>query len=60
MLGWRERDLQLAYLPFLHGQGLANYFSDPVFRRAVKIAPETDPRPAIMYFLDIFSNPTLM
>src|SRR5262249_50858523 len=26
-LGWRERDIQHAYLPFLKGQGLANYFT---------------------------------
>src|SRR5690348_9433038 len=31
MLGWRERDLQHPYLPFLLGDGLANYFTDPVF-----------------------------
>src|ERR1700689_1805119 len=29
MLGWRPRDLQAAYLPFLEGVGVANYFSDP-------------------------------
>ena len=28
-LGWRPRDLQHAYLPFLKGEGVANYFSDP-------------------------------
>jgi lactate 2-monooxygenase len=33
MLGWRSRDLEGAYLPFLHGKGLAQYMSDPVFRR---------------------------
>ncbi|HEV2248985.1 MAG TPA: lactate 2-monooxygenase [Candidatus Limnocylindria bacterium] len=32
MLGWRGRDLDLAYLPFLRGKGLAQYTSDPVFR----------------------------
>lgn len=32
MLGWRPRDLQQAYLPFLHGKGLAQYLSDPVFQ----------------------------
>src|SRR2546422_147232 len=26
-LGWRPRDLQHAYLPFLKGQGVANYLS---------------------------------
>jgi isopentenyl diphosphate isomerase/L-lactate dehydrogenase-like FMN-dependent dehydrogenase len=59
MLGWRERDLQQAYLPFLHGQGLANYFTDPVFRAALPAPPERDPRPAIQYFLEIFSNPSV-
>ena len=32
MLGWRPRDLDLAYLPFLHGRGIAQYSSDPAFR----------------------------
>lgn len=32
MLGWRARDLDLAYLPFLRGKGIAQYTSDPVFR----------------------------
>ncbi|MDQ3017126.1 MAG: alpha-hydroxy-acid oxidizing protein, partial [Bacteroidota bacterium] len=31
MLGWRTRDLQLGYSPFLHGRGIAQYISDPVF-----------------------------
>ena len=31
MLGWRIRDLDLAYLPFLRGRGIAQYTSDPVF-----------------------------
>jgi isopentenyl diphosphate isomerase/L-lactate dehydrogenase-like FMN-dependent dehydrogenase len=59
MLGWRERDLERAYLPFLHSQGLANYFTDPVFRAALPAPPERDPRPAIQYFLETFSNPSL-
>jgi lactate 2-monooxygenase len=57
MLGWREVDLQQAYLPFLQGQGLANYFSDPAFRAALPKPPEEDPRSAILYFLSIFVNP---
>jgi lactate 2-monooxygenase len=32
MLGWRSRDLDLAYLPFLRGKGIAQYTSDPVFQ----------------------------
>ena len=31
MLGWRPRDLDLASLPFMKGQGIAQYTSDPVF-----------------------------
>ena len=30
--GWKPRDLQQAWLPFLNGMGVANYFQDPVFR----------------------------
>ena len=30
--GWKPRDLQQAWLPFLNGIGVANYFEDPVFR----------------------------
>lgn len=33
MLGWRTRDLELAYLPFLEGKGIAQYTSDPVFQK---------------------------
>ena len=33
MLGWRPRDLQRGYLPFLRARGIANYISDPVFNR---------------------------
>jgi lactate 2-monooxygenase len=35
MLGWRPRDLDVAYLPFAHGMGIAQYTSDPVFQRLV-------------------------
>ncbi|MEQ8689201.1 MAG: lactate 2-monooxygenase [Imperialibacter sp.] len=36
MLGWRTRDLDLAFLPFLQGKGIAQYTSDPVFMRLLK------------------------
>ncbi len=39
MLGWRTRDLDLAYLPFLEGKGIAQYTSDPVF---LKMLDEAD------------------
>ena len=36
MLGWRIRDLDLAYLPFLRGKGIAQYTSDPVFQKQIE------------------------
>jgi len=36
VLGWRARDLDLGYLPFLRGRGIAQYTSDPVFQRLVR------------------------
>src|SRR3954471_14283959 len=36
MLGWRPRDLNLGHLPFAEGKGIAQYTSDPVFRRLVE------------------------
>jgi lactate 2-monooxygenase len=58
-LGWRPRDLTHAYLPFLHGEGVANYFSDPVFRAALEKPPEEDPGPAIGHWAYQFANPTV-
>jgi lactate 2-monooxygenase len=46
LLGWRPRDLDLAYLPFLRGLGLAQYLSDPVFRAKIPTKPpQTAARP---------------
>ncbi|HEV3387818.1 MAG TPA: lactate 2-monooxygenase [Solirubrobacteraceae bacterium] len=51
MLGWRSRDLEGAYLPFLRGKGIAQYTSDPVFRRLISegaLEPsEQQPRPTL-------------
>lgn len=58
VLGWREQDLRLGYLPFLEGKGIANYLSDPVFRASLAKSPEDDPRAAIMQFLGVFTNPS--
>lgn len=55
-LGWRETNLQLAYLPFLQGVGLANYFSDPVFRSLLARPPEKDVAAAADKYLEVFSN----
>ncbi|EKV30147.1 L-lactate dehydrogenase [Caenispirillum salinarum AK4] len=45
LLGWRPRDLDLGYLPFLRARGIANYISDPVFR-ALPAEAATAERPA--------------
>ena len=48
LLGWRPRDLDLAYLPFLRGKGIAQYTSDPVFHRLLEEplpAPPGGPAP---------------
>ncbi|ROO24494.1 L-lactate 2-monooxygenase [Salinisphaera orenii MK-B5] len=57
MLAWRERDLEGAYLPFLQGQGLANYFSDPVFRAGLEQPPEADMRAAVKHWSNVFAAP---
>ncbi len=59
LLSWRERDVQNAYLPFLLGEGIANYLSDPVFRASLAQPPEQDMQSAIFRFVQVFTNPTL-
>ena len=56
MLGWRERDLSRAYLPFLAGDGCAQFFSDPVFRSRLELPPEEDPLAAAAAMLATFPN----
>ncbi|MGH2889929.1 MAG: alpha-hydroxy-acid oxidizing protein [Solirubrobacteraceae bacterium] len=57
--GWRTRELQLGWQPFLHGLGIANYTSDPVFRARLARVPEEDPQAAITEFAGLFNNPGL-
>jgi lactate 2-monooxygenase len=59
MLGWRERDLRHPHLPFLLGQGLANYFTDPVFCSRLQQPPLADPASAIRLWASLFSNTAL-
>ncbi|MGH3867258.1 MAG: lactate 2-monooxygenase [Pseudonocardiaceae bacterium] len=61
-LGWRPRDLQLAHLPFLHAQGIANYLSDPVFRARLDAPPEESAlamEMAVRTWAELFGNPAL-
>src|SRR5690606_10532139 len=46
LLGWRTRDLDLAYLPFTRGLGIAQYTSDPVFRGLVQARVDAPAAPA--------------
>jgi isopentenyl diphosphate isomerase/L-lactate dehydrogenase-like FMN-dependent dehydrogenase len=57
--GWKPRDLQGAWQPFLEGVGIANYVSDPVFRARLAQPPEDDPQAAVGEFVSQFSNPAL-
>ena len=57
--GWKPRDLQQAWLPFLEGSGNANYFQDPVFRAGLEQAPEEDIGAATGRYLGVLSNPAL-
>ncbi len=40
LLGWRYRDLNLGFLPFLQGKGIAQYTSDPIFQGLVDQSTE--------------------
>jgi len=61
-MGWRPRDLELAHLPFLQAKGLANYFSDPVFRSRLNAPPEASEEArqmAVLAWIGMFGNHTL-
>ena len=57
--GWKPRDLQQAWLPFLEGRGVGNYFQDPIFRAGLEKTPEEDPGMATGHFLGVQANPSL-
>jgi isopentenyl diphosphate isomerase/L-lactate dehydrogenase-like FMN-dependent dehydrogenase len=55
-LGWRVRDLKNRYLPFILGEGIGQFTSDPVFRSRLSVSPEQDPRGAGATMVGMFSN----
>jgi lactate 2-monooxygenase len=55
-LGWRPRDLRLAYLPFIKGEGCGQFFSDPVFCAKLDRPPEEDMLTAAATMLMTFPN----
>jgi lactate 2-monooxygenase len=59
ILAWRPRDLDHGYLPFLYAEGLANYYSDPVFCAELKCKPEENKTAAVTLWRSIFSNTKL-
>lgn len=73
MLGWRVQDLDLMHLPFLTGQGIAQYTSDPVFNTIVanmdfsnnplKLPPiegvSTETFKAVQIFTGVYSRPSI-
>ncbi|WRP05879.1 lactate 2-monooxygenase [Rossellomorea aquimaris] len=59
MMAWRESDLENAYLPFLSGEGVGNYVSDPVFRSMLKDPPEVDAKAAATLWAKVFGNASL-
>ena len=54
LLGWRTRDLDMAYLPFLEGKGIAQYTSDPVFQKLMD--EDSGPPPERKITLDSISG----
>jgi len=56
LMGWREKDLQTAYLPFLEGKGIANYVTDPVFCDALELPPASDMQSAIGHWAQIYAD----
>ncbi|WP_320672880.1 alpha-hydroxy-acid oxidizing protein [Patulibacter defluvii] len=56
---WRPRDIAQAYLPFLLGEGIANYTADPVFRSKLAEPPEENPQLAIQQWAQTFPNPQM-
>lgn len=71
LLGWRIKDLDLMHLPFLKGQGIAQYTSDPVFNHIIDTTnfeadglvapPGVDERlfNSVKTFTGIYSRPSL-
>ena len=55
-LGWRPRDLRNGYLPFLKGEGLGQFFSDPAFLGRLESPPAENLVTASLMALSAFPN----
>jgi lactate 2-monooxygenase len=58
-LAWRPRDLDNGYLPFLHGIGIQNYLSDPVFQAGLASPVDVDPAAAVLRYTEVFGDMSL-
>ena len=58
-LGWRPRDLDNAYLPFLQGVGIQNYLSDPAFQAGQPAASGDDLQTAVLRYVQMFGDLSL-
>jgi L-lactate dehydrogenase (cytochrome) len=59
VLGYRPRDLDRAFLPFLRGIGNQNYFSDPAFVAGLSGPAEEHRDEAILRWTQIYGDPSL-
>ena len=59
LLGWRPHDLDAAYLPFLRGIGVQNYFSDPAFTAGLASSLDSDQGAAVLHWASMFGDPSL-
>jgi len=58
-LGWRPADLDRGFLPFLRGEGIATFLTDPVFQAGLDKPVEEDMGAAVMRWASVFPNPGL-
>lgn len=59
ILGWRNIDLANGYLPFLYGKGIAQYTSDPIFKKLMKDAETkstSNKTPGILDLIELFKS----
>ena len=59
LLGYRPRDLERGYMPFLRGIGNQNYFCDPAFAAALPGPAGEHQDAAILHWVQIFGDPSL-
>lgn len=59
LAGWRPRDLENGYLPYLDGVGIANYTADDAFLDRLDHAPGENTLATAQAFLDTFGDPSL-